>query len=88
MLTYLDEARGTYMEKGDKNMARRAIRGSALDNVIPLLELIPDDNGLRSLRAGLGIIFKAGFQLMMMHLLTFSGHSKAKGEQQEHLRVL
>ncbi|KAH8901253.1 hypothetical protein GQ53DRAFT_814720 [Thozetella sp. PMI_491] len=61
VLNELEKARDSYNEKGNRIFARRMFRnGSGISrNVMPLLEGIPDENGLGILKGGLIIIFKA-----------------------------
>ena len=55
----LEDAKTLYQEKGDRNSLRRSMRNGGLINqtAIPLLEGIPQDDGLGLIKGGLLIIF-------------------------------
>lgn len=62
MLEQLDNAITVYHKKSHGNPARAMMRkGEAISrSLIPLLEAIPNDNGLGLLKGGLLVIFNVG----------------------------
>lgn len=68
----LEDAHRVYQEKGDRNFARRTFRqGSGVArNLIPMLESIPQDDGLGVLKGGFLVIF---------NVCDLSGRAKKKG---------
>jgi hypothetical protein len=55
----MQEARLLYEQKGQKSTIRGLFRRgkSAKEVVSPLLEVIPEDYGLKALKGGLGLLF-------------------------------